>query len=224
MLIPRRRHGYNPTFPLGIASLKGWWDASRVAVALDGTALATLSDLSGNGKDMAQASGTLQPIVRAGYQKGKGALEFDGSNDTMATASVPTTSQVYTMALAFRTVSAGGVYFRCGTSNSGYDFRSSSGRAVNHNNVATYSDGAITTNFETWVVTWDGASFVWLLNGNVVVPSGSPSAPVAPATSASISPSAAHMFFGEGSIYAAALTGGDLWGLVSYLVRKWRPN
>jgi hypothetical protein len=70
--------------PLGVSGLNLWLAADQISGKNDGDALATWADLSGNGNDVAQATGAEQPLYKTNIQNGLPAVRFDGSNDDMA--------------------------------------------------------------------------------------------------------------------------------------------
>lgn len=75
----RRRLVVPPPFsPLDFGTrLALWRDASRLGLA-DGVGVATWPDLSGNGRDLAQATALLQPlVVAAGSRSGLPVVRFD---------------------------------------------------------------------------------------------------------------------------------------------------
>lgn len=71
------------------AGATNWHAVWNLAPVADGTAVGTLSDLSGSrtdaNNDLVQATGTKQPLYKTGINgyNGKPCLRFDGSNDQM---------------------------------------------------------------------------------------------------------------------------------------------
>lgn len=75
------RPWYPPSFtPLKLPNLVQWFDADQ-AGGVDGQPLATLTDLSGNGKHGTQATESKQPLWVAGVQGGHAAIRADGVDD-----------------------------------------------------------------------------------------------------------------------------------------------
>src|SRR5689334_23711794 len=70
--------------PTDIAGITAWWDAAQVA-GNDGDALGTVSDVSGVGRHLTQATGGLQPLLKkaANGINGQNVIRFDGSNDVV---------------------------------------------------------------------------------------------------------------------------------------------
>lgn len=72
------------------SGLAAWYDASQIAGAVDGAAVASWPDMSGNTKHAVQATGTKQPLYRTSVvtlPNGKPVVQFDGVDDFLATAS-----------------------------------------------------------------------------------------------------------------------------------------
>ena len=59
----------------------GWWDATKITGLEDGDPVGTWSDLSGNGKDLSQASAGNKPTYKTDIQNGLPAVLGDGSDD-----------------------------------------------------------------------------------------------------------------------------------------------
>jgi hypothetical protein len=78
--------GYTGIFnPAKLAGLTVWFDASQLALS-DGASVATWPDLSGNGNDATQATGTTQPIFHTNRLDGLPIVSFDGIDDNILTA------------------------------------------------------------------------------------------------------------------------------------------
>jgi hypothetical protein len=59
-----------------------WFDASTLTGA-DLDPVETLPDISGNARDVTQADGTKQPLLRTADRNGLNVIEFDGTNDSL---------------------------------------------------------------------------------------------------------------------------------------------
>jgi hypothetical protein len=88
-----RRRTFNPS---RIDGLQLWLDASNGLfdatsggnpVATDGSSVARWEDRSGNSRNASQATSANRPILKTAVQNGRNGIRFDGSNDSMATAS-----------------------------------------------------------------------------------------------------------------------------------------
>lgn len=64
-----------------------WLDATQLGLS-DGASVSSFTDLSGNGNHFIQATGSKQPVFRATGINGRGAVEGDGVDDTLALASM----------------------------------------------------------------------------------------------------------------------------------------
>lgn len=94
--------------PTLLSGLELWLDAAT-AGSVDGTPVATWSDLSGCGHHVTQAAGARQPLWKANQQGGLPAVVFDGSNDFMASAAYAFPTATATLfAIAFTPSTVGG--------------------------------------------------------------------------------------------------------------------
>lgn len=89
--------GQTPTWspPLTISGLVAWFAADRIVGLSDGAAVSTWSDISGFGHDLAQATGSQQPLYKTSILNGHPVVRFD-STDYMKTATF-TLAQPYTV-------------------------------------------------------------------------------------------------------------------------------
>lgn len=66
--------------PRNLANLAGWWDASVASsITLNGTTVSNWADLSGNGRDAAQATAANQPTYTA-KRNNLNVVSFDGAS------------------------------------------------------------------------------------------------------------------------------------------------
>lgn len=72
--------------PLSITNCELWLDASNAgSITKDGSNLVSqIDDLSGNGRNFSQATGTKQPTYTASAINGRSALLFDGTDDKLS--------------------------------------------------------------------------------------------------------------------------------------------
>jgi hypothetical protein len=94
LLRPRASGGFDPRSITGLAL---WLDASDTATLFDantgGSAVAAdggvgrWEDKSGNGRHATQDTANNRPLRRASAQNARGGVEFDGTNDSLTTAS-----------------------------------------------------------------------------------------------------------------------------------------
>lgn len=82
-LLRPRATGFNPKSISGLAAWYDFNDASTVTLA---TGIVSVTDKSGNGRNLAQAVGNNQPLWVSGAVNGKYAARFDGSNDSLGTS------------------------------------------------------------------------------------------------------------------------------------------
>jgi hypothetical protein len=83
LLVPRAS-GFNPR---SIAGLAAWFDAADAGSVTIDTGVSVWADRSGNGRNAVQAIGNNQPAYTLAGRNGRNILTFDGTNDTLATAS-----------------------------------------------------------------------------------------------------------------------------------------
>lgn len=88
--------------PTDIAGLQLWLDASQIAGLNDGDAVATWADVSGNGRDVTQASATARPTYQTAEVNGLPVVRCDGVDDFLATASSIVAAQPVTVFLVLR--------------------------------------------------------------------------------------------------------------------------
>lgn len=74
--------------PKSIGNLRLWLDASHIAGLADGAALASWTDLSGNGSHATQSTPAAQPTFYANVLNGRPGVQFDGTADCLQAASV----------------------------------------------------------------------------------------------------------------------------------------
>jgi len=85
--------GFNPTsisgLQLWLDATKGLFDATSGGnpVTADGSSVARWEDQSGNSRNASQATSANRPILKTAVQNGRNGIRFDGSNDSMTTAS-----------------------------------------------------------------------------------------------------------------------------------------
>jgi len=72
-----------PFNPLDIADLKLWLDASQIVGLNAGDSVTTWSDLSGNGYNFTQSTGSKKPTYQINIQNGRAGVLADGVDDLM---------------------------------------------------------------------------------------------------------------------------------------------
>jgi hypothetical protein len=112
-----------PTFtPRRLAKLAAWYDASVSSSLFNATTggsnvapgdgVARWEDISGNGNHLTQSTANNRPTLNAAQFNGNDALDFDGSNDSMAlTSAVPMSSGASIVVVSRKqTNNQGGLY------------------------------------------------------------------------------------------------------------------
>ena len=94
-LLRPRATGFNPK---SISGLAAWYDASVASsITLNGSTVSQWNDLSGNGRNQAQATASLQPTYNASGLNGKGTLTTTGTQWMQSAAFASSASGDYTM-------------------------------------------------------------------------------------------------------------------------------
>ena len=81
---PGRRSVVAPINPIALTNLRAWFK-SDVGTTI-ATGVSAWADQSGNGNNLVQATGSLQPALTSNAINGLPALTFDGADDTMTVA------------------------------------------------------------------------------------------------------------------------------------------
>ena len=106
--------------PASIAGLQLWLDASQITGLNDGDAVATWSDLSGNGNHATQATASKRPTYQTNEQNGLPVVLGDGVDDFLECASAVFPTADFTIYAVLKNVSGQGQNYRAfGSSDSG---------------------------------------------------------------------------------------------------------
>lgn len=83
MAAKRGLFGRNTLSPLEVTGMQLWLDATTITGIANGAAVATWNDLSGNGRNASQSTGSLQPLYQSSYANlnNRQAVLFDGVDD-----------------------------------------------------------------------------------------------------------------------------------------------
>lgn len=116
--------------PLSISGVAGWWDASKASSLFDATtggsqvanggAVARWEDLSGNARHLTQSTANNRPLRRVSQVNGLDAVEFDGTNDSVALSTPIAMSGGATLVICLRRSGAnngGGLHSFYGTAS-----------------------------------------------------------------------------------------------------------
>jgi len=88
--------------PASIPGLQLWLDASQIVGLNDGDPVATWNDVSGNGFDFVQGTGSARPTYKTGILNGKPIVRFDGVDDKLTRANFITSAASTTFAVVTR--------------------------------------------------------------------------------------------------------------------------
>jgi len=126
-LLRPRATGFNPK---SISGLAAWYDASASSsLTLNGSTVSQWSDLSGNGRNMTQATAASQPTYNASGLNGKGTLTTTGTQWMQASAFATASGGKYTVfaVVKFDAVSGQPYAFQRGTVNDAHSLLVSTG-------------------------------------------------------------------------------------------------
>jgi hypothetical protein len=208
--------------PASFSDLFAWYDATRETVA-DGTALATITDRSGNGRDLTQATGTSQPLLKTGIQSGRNVYRYDGSDDYSKWTGVFTGPATVLCAAKLRTIT--------GANDTIYDGNDNTLRLFSNGGTGwTIFVGAFCTlnvvpdtNFHSFCGVFNGASSSLRLDGTTSSTQDSGGLNFGGITfGARGSPGEyGATDIGEWFAYSGVLSAGDINALMGYLKSKW---
>lgn len=126
-LLASRRGGVEPTAAPGLSfedlsGLQFLGDPAQISgVTVDGTAVASWTDLSGNGRHAVQATGGNQPLFKTGIFGSLPSVRFDGTDDFLKTASFATITQPFTIVVVYKPIAhPGGTAGVVGEGGGGY--------------------------------------------------------------------------------------------------------
>ena len=82
--------------PAAFSNLAGWWDFSSASyVTKDGSNLiSAVTDRSGNGRGLAQATSTFRPVWAASARNGLGAMQLDNADDLLESSVIAPTNWI----------------------------------------------------------------------------------------------------------------------------------
>lgn len=176
--------------PPGYQSAGGLWIRADKGVAFG--SVASWPDLSGNGNNFTQGTGSAQPVCTAGAgpKASQPAVVFTAANSqslTRALALLPTKN--FTLAIVGKSLSTASamtwINVGSGAGSDGWligtDGNSDGARNFNANGVSAVDGGAATTSWEAWIFSSDASGNLTLfVNGTSVSPSASPVTAAAP--------------------------------------------
>lgn len=120
-----------PFDPRSIPSLAAWYEATR-GVTLNGSTVSSWADLSGNGRDLTQATAANQPTFSAGEINSRPAITTAAANRFMDTAAWTFVNTVSVFLVAKNTGTSFAGFFQRGTVNERHAaFRGQGGAAAN---------------------------------------------------------------------------------------------
>jgi hypothetical protein len=227
--------GFNPKRLTGLAA---WYDASVLSsVTLTSGFVSQWNDLSGGGLNLTQGTEAARPGV--GTLNGRQAIVFDGSNDFLANAAMPSGYQFGTIAILFTqdqnpgstflhgNVSASTFGFRIAYSQLGTDFRTES---YNSSGTAYRASGGVRSGTDPRVLvhTFDGQTTATMrLDGTAFTGTNTfgrldeVGLIVGAARSSGATATPMNGRVGEVVIYTRLLSAAEISRVEGYLAKKW---
>lgn len=220
--------------PSDIANLEAWYDATDVttnAEPSDNDNIANWQDLSTNGYDLAQGTGTQQPTYKTNIQNGKPAVLFDDASQEFLHVDTSAISQPITICMAYKQdANPNPAYFidgkseRCGirtTDVGGTDrYQVLTGPTTN---LKTYSTTTVDTNAHYGIFLFDGSSSTADIDGTnygtVSLGTNGLTGIVLGGSTGLSGSYSGYMF--EVIIYSKALTASELSDIETYFADKW---
>lgn len=216
--------------PASIAGLKLWLDASQITGLNDGDAVATWSDLSGNGNSVAQGTASKRPTYQTAEINGLPVVRTDGVDDLIFCTSSIVVAQPLTLFVVARENASSSYLLDGGPSGSD---RVALADYVTDGNFGMFAGSSTVTATQTkpipltlWRAVIDGANSS-LFKNSVSFVTGNPGTQ---ALSAGITLGARFdplgAFYGnydfcEVLVYDTALSAGNLSLVETYLRAKW---
>jgi hypothetical protein len=107
----------NTFTPSSVAGLFAWWDFSTLGLP-DNTAIASVTDSSGNGNTASQGTAGLRPIAKTAIRNGRDVGRFDGTDDVLSTTVVNNVAARTVFAVAVQAAATTGRTLWCPLNNS----------------------------------------------------------------------------------------------------------
>ena len=216
-------------------ALAAWWDASAITGLVDGNAVSSWSDLSGNGRTLTTDPSGGAATYKTSIRNSLPVVRFDGSNDCLGATGVITADSTYEMVMVLAITGAAGAV-RVPLSNQRSTPTPHVGGAMIRSTAnvrgiysvgayATYAGGSYTNStWERWGLTSSAALYV---NGSSVQTGAALAAGAdirvgaARMTSSSALEFFTPMDVAEIIISTDVLSSGDRAALDAYLATKW---
>lgn len=217
--------------PRNIPNLAFWVDASNAGSITIATGVSQWNDLSGNGRNLTQATTTKQPALQSAALNGKDYVQFDGTSDIMSNTGWTSVSNPITICGVSRIRSSGAFFgpvgqFGTGSFGISHVFDSGVGGAA----YRMYSSASIAGSapvFNVWnyfTVEWNGASSFARASAASIIGTGDAGSSTASGYYLGANQPESIFFpvdVAEICIYAGALTAAQYGVVEGYLKAKW---
>lgn len=205
----------SPQPPTGYQSAGGLWLRADKLLT-PGNAVATWTDLSGNGNNFTQGTGSAQPICTAGAgpKASQPAVVFASANSQqLAFGAALLPIKNFTLAITGKSLSNASamVWLTSGNNGAngffiGTDVNGTNERGFNANGNTAITDGTATTAWESWIFSSDASgNLTFIMNGATTT--------LSPTAATAITPSASTNI-GQGG--NARFLNGSIWEVLIY--------
>jgi hypothetical protein len=143
------------------ADLVAWFKADAgTSTTTDGNPISQWNDQSGNSHNLAQASGSLQPLYKAAIQNGMPVVRFDGSNDYLQVAFTQALPVEVFAVGAYKAAFGGAAVFLCSQVNTNrmMFYRSASTNMIFVNGLTQTMTGVTPETWHEWDAYYDSAT------------------------------------------------------------------
>ena len=231
MIFPITFSSFNPK---QVSGLVCWLDSSDTSgngtTPVNGTAISSIIDKSGNNNLVSQAIGALQPIFNANQFKGLGSIFYNGSSQYLSGTVLSNT--LHTVFISYKASSLtpqNTVFYNgsSGTSGYGYVVQTGNVRAILFGGITYKTNGSATTNLEQTTMSWNGTISVLRINGSqqtITSPTSAPNSPPIGALQLGKDSGSAYWngYINEVLVYnTATLNSSDIVANENYLINKW---
>jgi hypothetical protein len=219
--------------PLFYPGLLGWWDASdllnNLTTPADGVQISTWVDKSGAGANVTQGTPANQPIFKLGIQNNLPSVLFSSASLQQLTRAnfITTTHTIFCVATA-TTAGNKGIVYNGSSGGNGYGIFLNSTFSILYGGVIQKNGAAQNTTPHIFVMTWNGSTTTWTIDGSIQAINNPTTAPIAPTVNFAIGSLLGNNYWNgyihEVGIMSAACTTVQTASLSKYLGQKWGLN
>jgi hypothetical protein len=141
----RRTRGSAAFDPTAYGTVVAWYKADAITGKVDGDALSAWNDSSAAGHNLAQATGSKQPLYKTGIQNGLPVVRFDGVDDFLKVSFTQTQPETLFVVYKIRTWGSGNVDMDGGGTAGAMALRESSTNGVSLITTLGFEDQVLAT-------------------------------------------------------------------------------